>query len=80
MQLVDDVEELEEDRGEAAVGAVAEVASLVEPVPEGQPLLLYQGAETLQSPVVGVKAQLSYTGHLSKKYLIICRPGYYSQT
>ena len=64
MQLVDNVKELEEDRGETAVGAVAKVAPLVEPVTKGQPLLLYQGAETLQGPVVGVKAQLGYTGHL----------------
>ena len=64
MQLVDDVKELEEDRGETTVGAVAKVAPLVEPVTKGQPLLFYQGAETLQGPVVGVKAQLGYTGHL----------------
>ena len=66
MQLVDDVKELQEDRGEAAIGAVAKVAPLVEPVTKGQPLLLYESAETLQGPVVGVKAQLGYTGHLSE--------------
>ena len=70
MQLVDDVEELEEHGGEAAVAGVPEVAPLVEPVTEGQPLLLYKSAETLQSPVVGVEAQLSYTGHLRRKYSI----------
>ena len=67
MQLVDDVKELQEDRGEASVGAVTKVAPLVEPVTEGQPLLFYKSAETLQGPVVGVKAQLSYTGHLRRK-------------
>ena len=67
MELVDDVKELQEDRGEATIGAVPKVAPLVEPVTKGQPLLFYQGAEALQGPVVGVKAQLGYTGHLSKK-------------
>ena len=66
MELVDDVKELQEDRGEASIGAVAKVAPLVEPVTEGQPLLLYEGAESLQGPVVGVKAKLGYTRHLSK--------------
>ena len=56
MQLVDDVKELEKDGGEASIGAVAQVAPLVEPVTEGQPLLLYEGAEALQGPIVGVKA------------------------
>ena len=56
MQLVDDVKELEEDGGEASIGAVAQVAPLVEPVTKGQPLLLYEGAEPLQGPIVGVKA------------------------
>ena len=70
MQLVDDVEELQENRGEATIGAVTKVAPLVEPVTKGQPLLFYEGAETLQGPVVGVKAQLSYTGHLRRKYSI----------
>ena len=56
VQLVDDVKELEEHGGEASIGAVAQVAPLVEPVTEGQPLLLYEGAEALQGPIVGVKA------------------------
>ncbi len=48
MQLVDNVEELQEDGGEAAVlvGA-AEAAPVVEPVTKGQPLLLHQHAESL---------------------------------
>ena len=52
---MDDVEELEEDRGEAAIRAVPKVASLVEPVTKGEPLLFYQGAEPFQSPVVGAR-------------------------
>ena len=64
MQLMDDVEELEEDRGEAAIRAVPKVASLVEPVTKGEPLLFYQGAEPFQSPIVGVKTELGNAGHL----------------
>ena len=60
MQLVDNVQELEEDGCEAAVLArVVQIAPVIEPVAPHHPLLLYQGAETLQSPVEGVKAELS---------------------
>ena len=61
---MDNVEELEEDRSEAAIRAVPKVASLVEPVTKGEPLFFYQGAEPFQSSVVGVKAELGNTGHL----------------
>ena len=48
MQLVDNVQELEEEGREASVlGGVVEIAPVVEPVPEGHPLLLDQNSETL---------------------------------
>ena len=49
VELVDNVQELEEDGGEAAVlaGAV-EAAAMVEPVPKGQPFLLDEDTESLE--------------------------------
>merc|ERR1719320_2421587 len=47
MQLVNNVEELEEERSETRVLArVVNVAPMVEPVPEGNPFFLYESAET----------------------------------
>ena len=50
------IQELEEDGGEAAVlaGAV-EAGAMVEPVAKSQPLLLNQNAETLHKPIRNIK-------------------------
>lgn len=65
--LVHTVQELQENgREAAALAAGTQVAALAELVAEGQPLLLQQHLETLQSPVEGVAEQLHQTHHLQR--------------
>ena len=66
VQLVDNVEELEEDGGEAGVRAgVVDVAAVIEPMSEGDPLLLDQGLKAVQRSVIRVKTQLGQAGDLT---------------
>lgn len=63
--LVDTVQELQEDGGEAAALAAQRLRPPVaEPVAERQPLLLHQQPEAVERPVVGVGQQLHQRHHL----------------
>lgn len=63
--LVDTVQELQEDGGEAAALAAQRLRPPVaESVPERQPLLLHQQPEAVEGPVVGVRQQLHQRHHL----------------
>lgn len=63
--LVDTVQELQEDRGEAtALTAQRLRPPMAEPVAERQPLLLHQQPEAVEGPVVGVRQQLHQRHHL----------------
>lgn len=63
--LVDAVQELQEDGGEAAALAAQRLRPPVaEPVSERQPLLLNQQPETVEGPVVRVRQQLHQRHHL----------------
>lgn len=63
--LVHTVQELQEDRCEAAaLAAGTQVATLAELVAEGQPLFLQQHLKTLQSPIERIAQQLHQAYHL----------------
>lgn len=65
--LVHTVQELQEDGCKAAaLAAGTQVAPLAELVAEGEPLLLQQHLETLQSPVERITQQLHQTDQLKK--------------
>lgn len=63
--LVHTIQELQEDRCEAAaLAAGTQVATLAELVAKGQPLFLQQHLKTLQSPIERIAQQLHQTYHL----------------
>lgn len=66
--LVDTVQELQEDGGEAAALAAQSLRPPVaEPVAERQPLFLHQQPEAVEGPVVGIRQQLHQGHHLQAR-------------
>ena len=65
VHLVDDVEELEEDRGEPAclVGCCL-VVPMAESMAEREPLLLHEDTKAFQGSIVRIEKDLSYRCHL----------------
>ena len=66
VQLVNNVQKLEKDGGEAAVlTGIIQVAPVVEPMAKVDPFLLNQGPEALDGSVEGVQTELSEAGDLA---------------
>ena len=66
VQLVNNVQKLEKDGGEAAVLAgIIQIAPVVESVAKVDPFLLNQGPEALDGSVEGVQTELGEAGDLA---------------
>ena len=66
VQLVNNVQKLEKDGGEAAVLAgIVQVTPVVEPMAKVDPFLLDQGPEALDGSVEGVQTELGEAGDLT---------------